>query len=155
LRIVERASYDDRRGETMRKTLLVFPLVLVVAAFGLAACGGDDEEGADTTETTTETTETGGAAGDVLVATVGPGFTITLTTPDGADVSTLEPGSYTIQVSDQSDIHNFYLTGPNVDESTTVEEVTEVTWEVDLEPGEFSFVCDPHASSMNGSFTVS
>jgi plastocyanin len=139
----------------MRKTLLVLPLVLVVAAFGLTACGGDDEEGADTTETTTETTETGGAAGDVLVATVGPGFTITLTTPDGADVSTLEPGSYTIQVSDQSDIHNFHLTGPNVDESTTVEEVTEVTWDVDLEPGEFSFVCDPHASSMNGSFTVS
>jgi plastocyanin len=145
------------RGEAMRKTLLVLPLVLVVAAFGLAACGSDDEEGADTTETTTEatdTTETGGAAGDVLVATVGPGFTISLTMQDGTDVSTLEPGSYSIQVSDESDIHNFHLTGPNVDESTTVEEVTEVTWDVDLEPGEFSFVCDPHASSMNGSFTV-
>lgn len=142
----------------MRKTLLALPLVLVVAALALAGCGGDDEEGAGTTETTTETTdttETGGAAGDVLVATVGPGFTISLATPDGADVTTLEPGSYTIQVSDQSDIHNFHLTGPNVDTSTTVEEVTEVAWDLDLEPGEYSFVCDPHASSMNGSFTVS
>jgi plastocyanin len=36
-----------------------------------------------------------------------------------------------------------------------VEEVTEVTWDLDLEPGEYSYVCDPHASSMNGSFTVS
>ncbi len=140
----------------MRRTLLVLPLVLAVAAFALAGCGGDDEEGAATTDTTTETTDTGGgAAGDTLVATVGPGFTISLTTPDGADVTTLEPGSYEIQVSDQSDIHNFHLTGPSVDESTTVEEVTEVTWTIDFEPGEYSFVCDPHASSMNGSFTVS
>jgi plastocyanin len=155
--MVERARYDDRKGATMRKTLLALSLVLVVAAVGLAACGGDDEEAGTTgtTTETTETTETGGAGGDVLVATVGPGFTISLTTPDGADVTTLEPGSYSLQVSDASDIHNFHLTGPEVDTSTTVEEVTEVTWDLDLEPGEYSYVCDPHASSMNGSFTVS
>ena len=28
------------------------------------------------------------------------------------------------------------------------------TFEITLEPGEYRFVCDPHASSMNGSFTV-
>jgi plastocyanin len=144
------------RGENaMPKALLALLLVLVVAALAFAGCGGDDEEGAGTTETTTETTDTGAATGATLLASVGPGFEINLTAADGEDVTTVEPGAYTIEVSDQSDIHNFHLTGPELDESTTVEEVGDVSWAVTLEPGEHTFVCDPHASSMNGSFTVS
>jgi plastocyanin len=42
-----------------------------------------------------------------------------------------------------------------VDVTTEVSEVGEVTWEVDLQAGSYEFVCDPHASSMNGSFEVS
>ena len=30
----------------------------------------------------------------------------------------------------------------------------EETFELELEAGEYEFVCDPHASQMNGSFTV-
>ena len=64
-------------------------------------------------------------------------------------------GSYTIEINDQSDLHNFHLTGAGgVDTSTSVAEVTEVTWELDLEAGSYEYVCDPHASSMNGSFEV-
>jgi len=144
----------------MRRTLLVLVLGLAVVAFVAAGCGGDDEEGAgtiETTETTTDTTGTGTEAGEKeLYASVGPGFEISLTTEDGADVTSIPAGEYKIEVNDQSDIHNFHLTGPGgVDESTTVEEEGEVTWTVDLGAGEYTFVCDPHASSMNGSFTVS
>jgi plastocyanin len=141
----------------MRKRMIVLVLGLAVAAFAVAGCGGDDDEGAATdTETVTET-ETGGSgeAGGTLLASVGPGFEISLTNEEGDAVSTLASGTYTIEVNDQSDAHNFHLTGPGVDETTSVGEVAEVTWEVTLEAGSYEFVCDPHASSMNGSFEVS
>ena len=67
----------------------------------------------------------------------------------------LARGDYTLVVDDQSSSHNFHLTGPGgVDVSTDVGEEGEKTFQVTLEPGEYRFVCDPHASSMNGSFTV-
>lgn len=141
----------------MRKTIFVLTLGLAVVALVATGCGGDDE-GSGTTETDTATeTETGGAPepGSTLLGNVGPGFEISLTTEDGQDVTTLAPGSYTIEINDQSSAHNFHLTGPGVDTSTTVEEVTEVSWELDLEAGSYEFVCDPHASSMNGGFEVS
>ena len=140
----------------MRRTLLVLILGLAVAAFAVVGCGGDDDEGAATdTETTTETTDTGGGeAGGTLTGNVGPGFEISLTTEDGEAVTTLAAGTYTIEVNDQSDIHNFHLTGSGVDETTTVAETGEQTWEVTFEAGEYTYVCDPHASTMNGSFEV-
>ena len=54
-----------------------------------------------------------------LVATVGPGFTITLT-KGGKKVTKLMHGSYTITVNDKSPIHNFHLTGPGLNKSTNV-----------------------------------
>jgi plastocyanin len=69
-------------------------------------------------------------------------------------VSTLAAGSYTIEVDDQSDIHNFHLTGPRVEETTEVGATGTDTWNVTVEPGTYSFVCDPHAGSMNGDFEV-
>jgi plastocyanin len=138
----------------MRKTLLVLALGLAVVAFVAAGCGGDDEEGAGTTETTETGGETG-EAGQELYASVGPGFVISMTTEEGDAVTSVPAGEYKIEVNDQSDQHNFHLTGPGgVDVSTTVEETGETTWTVTLEAGEYTFVCDPHASSMNGSFTV-
>jgi plastocyanin len=141
----------------MQRTILVLLLGLALAAAAVAGCGGDDDDNGAATETDTATeTETGGAAapGDTLLGSVGPGFDISLTTEDGQDVTTLAPGSYTITVNDQSDIHNFHLTGPGVETSTTVSEVTEVSWPVELEAGTYAYQCDPHASSMNGSFEV-
>jgi plastocyanin len=35
-----------------------------------------------------------------------------------------------------------------------VSEEGQKTYEVDLVAGEYKFQCDPHASSMNGTFTV-
>jgi plastocyanin len=141
----------------MRRTILVLLLGLALAAAAVASCGGDDDDNGAATETDTATeTETGGTAapGSTLLGSVGPGFDINLTTEDGQDVTTLSPGSYTIEVNDQSDIHNFHLTGPGVETSTTVSEVNEVSWPVELQAGTYEYQCDPHASSMNGSFEV-
>jgi plastocyanin len=132
--------------------IVVLVLAVAMAAFALAGCGGDDDEGATDTETTTETT---GEAGATLAASVGPGFDISLTMENGDEIAALAPGTYTIQLNDQSDIHNFHLTGPAVDETTDVAETGEQTWEVTLEAGEYTYVCDPHAGTMNGSFEVS
>jgi plastocyanin len=127
---------------------------LAVLALAVAGCGGDDGEAGETTETET-TTATTPVDGSTLNASVGPGFEISLTGADGSDVSTLPAGRYTIDVDDQSDIHNFHLSGGSVDESTEVGGTGTDTWELTLEEGAYSFVCDPHSGTMSGSFEVS
>jgi len=93
-------------------------------------------------------------AATTLTATVGPGFTITLK-QGGKKVSKLKAGSYTIKVADKSNIHNFRLKGPGVDQATSVAKVGSTTWKVKLKKGKYTFVCDPHPTSMKGSFSVS
>ena len=105
-------------------------------------------EAAATTEASATTG--GGGGGTTLNGSVGPGFDISLDGTDG-----ITAGDYTIVVNDQSSAHNFHLTGPGgVDVSTDVSAEGEQTFEVTLVAGEYKFQCDPHASSMNGSFTV-
>ena len=91
-----------------------------------------------------------------LVATVGPGPKITLKTSSGATVRSLKPGTYAITVRDRSRAHNFHLIGPTntLNRSTTVRFVGTTTWRLRLEKGRYAYVCDPHARSMKGSFTV-
>ena len=126
-------------------------IVFVLLGLAVAGCGGDDDEAATTTEATAATTEeSGSGGGTTLNGSVGPGFDISLDGTDG-----LTAGSYTIVVNDQSDQHNFHLTGPGgVDVQTDVGSTGEESLDVELEAGEYTFVCDPHASQMNGSFTV-
>ncbi len=91
-----------------------------------------------------------GGGGTTLNGSVGPGFDISLDGTDG-----ITAGDYTLVVNDQSTAHNFHLTGPGgVDVSTEVSEEGEKSFDVTLVPGEYKFQCDPHASQMNGSFTV-
>ena len=89
-----------------------------------------------------------------LQASVGPGFTISLKDASGAKVTHLDPGTYAVHVVDQSDMHNFDLTGPGVSKSTEVTEVGEQEWTVTFTDGTYRYVCDVHATSMKGSFTV-
>ena len=132
-----------RRTALALTLALALPLLLVA----LAGCGGDDEEAVDTT---TAAATSGGGGGSTLNGSVGPGFDISL---DGADG--LSAGDYTIAVEDLSSAHNFHLTGPgDVDVSTSVGDEGEESFDVTLEPGEYTFVCDPHASQMRGTFTV-
>ena len=137
----------------MRRIQLILALVLVVTGLALAGCGGgDDNEAAATTAAATTSGSTGGGAGGgggEITGTVGPGFDISMTGTDG-----LSPGDYTIKISDKSSAHNFHLMGPGVDVKTEVSEEGDVEWNVTLQAGEYKFQCDPHASSMNGTFTV-
>ena len=142
----------------MTRTRMGAVIGLAVLAVALAGCGGsDDDASGTTTETTTTsetTTDTTATSGTTRTASVGPGFDISLTGADGAAVSTLAAGDYTIEVDDQSDIHNFHLTVPGVDEMTDVGGTGTDTWTVTLEAGSYHFQCDPHASTMNGDFEV-
>ena len=133
---------------------------LAVAALALAGCGGGDDEASGTTDTETTTTATttsqaGGDTGTVLKGSVGPGFEISLSTADGQSVETLAPGSYTVEVDDQSDIHNFHLSGDGVDVSTDVGSTGTESFDITVTSGTYTFVCDPHSSTMHGSFDVS
>src|SRR5207253_2188850 len=84
------------------------------------------------------------AATSTLYASVGPGYTISLKDAAGVAVTSLAPGTYTIVVDDQAADHNFHLSGPGVDQATTVPFVGQVTWTVTLSAGSYRFVCDPH-----------
>jgi hypothetical protein len=91
-----------------------------------------------------------------LVAVVGTNeaFVISLRDASGNLVTHLDPGAYDIAVSDRALSHNFHLKGPGVDQATPVEEQQEVTWTVTFTDGRYSFVCDPHAATLRGYFTV-
>ncbi len=75
-----------------------------------------------------------------LSATVGPGFTISMS------AKSVKPGTYTITVKDLSNIHNFHLIGRGVNQATSVPAVKTTTWKVTLKKGTYRFICDPHAS---------
>jgi hypothetical protein len=96
------------------------------------------------------------AANPKLTGVVGPGFTITLKDSSGKKVSKLKAGSYSLTVQDKSNIHNFHLSGPGLNKVvTSVSFKGNKTVTVTLKKGTYKYVCDPHASIMKGSFTVS
>ncbi len=94
------------------------------------------------------------ASTPTLTGTVGPGFTITLT-KGGKKVTKLTAGTYVFKIVDKSNIHDFHLTGPGVNKKTSVGGQGTSTWKLTLKKGTYKYVCDPHASFMKGSFTVS
>ena len=92
------------------------------------------------------------AAPPKLTGTVGPGFTITLK-KSGTKVTRLKSGKYSIAVSDLSNFHNFHLIGPGVNKKTSVTGMGKTSWTVSLQKGKtYRFLCDPHATTMKGSF---
>jgi hypothetical protein len=116
----------------------IFPIVAAVAAAAVAALA---------------LALPGTAATPKLVATVGPGETITLRTAAGAPVRSLRAGIYTVVVKDSSDEHNFRIVGPGVNKATGVGSTGTVTWKVKLVRGKaYRFQCDPHSDDMRGAF---
>ena len=91
-----------------------------------------------------------------LRATVGPGFTITLT-KNGRRVTRVAPGLYRIVVSDRSAIHNFKLEksgGAFERTMTTVGFKGIRTQTVRLTAGRWEYYFAPHERTMKGHFTV-
>ena len=93
-----------------------------------------------------------------LTGTVGPAFSISLKDANGKPVNQLDPGDYTITVTDNSDDHDFHLTGPGgVDRATNLDNTNpgqseKFVWEVTLVNGVYKYKCDAHPSQMKGSF---
>jgi plastocyanin len=98
------------------------------------------------------------ADGNVLVATVGPGFTIDVADASGKHVDSVPAGRYTLVVHDLSAEHNFVLAdkpaGLHVRVETEVEFVGDKSFEIDLAPGRYAYACSPHWQVMNGGFTA-
>ena len=94
-----------------------------------------------------------GAANPKLQARVADPVSISLTV-GGKKVTTLKPGVYTIVVKDEATDHDFHLTGPGVNRTTTVGGTGTETWKVTLRRGSYTYKCDPHAAFMKGSFSV-
>jgi plastocyanin len=94
-----------------------------------------------------------------LVAKVGPdqSFKISLT-KGGKKVTTLKHGNYVVLVYDTATVHNFHLTGGGLNKNSGVafKRAKPLRWPITLKKGKtYHYVCDPHASLMKGSFTVS
>src|SRR5581483_177856 len=71
-----------------------------------------------------------------LSGTVGPGFTISMSK------KRVPHGKYVITIRDKAGIHNFHLTGPGVNKSTSISGTGTFTWRVTLKKGTYRFVCD-------------
>lgn len=83
-----------------------------------------------------------------LTGTVGPGFTISM------NKKTVKAGSYLITIHDKASIHDFHLTGPGVNKTTSVPTIGTTKWTVKLKKGTYHFVCDPHRTIMHGILKV-
>ncbi len=118
-----------------------WPLLLAFFALGLAAATFAARGGSAPT------------ADGTLSASVGPGFSISLT-QGGSAVTNLAPGTYTVNVSDMSTFHNFHLSGPGVSQATVVDTTSSATWTVTLSDGSYHFQCDAHPTMLHGDFTV-
>jgi hypothetical protein len=132
--------------------VLAVALVASAVAVSAAACGGSGGSGGGS----------GAATGAVqhpksLVGDVGhnDAFSISLKDENGSPINHLAAGTYSLTVKDESSIHDFHLSGDGVDDATTVPDTGTKTFTVTFKPGRYTFVCDPHASTMHGSFTVS
>jgi plastocyanin len=93
------------------------------------------------------------AAVPTLQAVVADPVNISLTM-GGKKVSALKAGRYLIVVKDQASDHDFHLTGPGLNRTTSVSGKGTQRWTVRLQKGTYKYVCDPHAAFMKGSFTV-
>jgi len=90
-----------------------------------------------------------------LIGTVADPASISLRHENGTAVTDIPAGTYTIEVRDESIMHNFHLSGSGVDQRTDVETTGTVTWTVTLQDkARYTFVCDPHNTTMRGSFTT-
>jgi plastocyanin len=136
----------------MRRTITAFALLALLTV--LAACGGAaTDSGAVPPETAAQQ---GTLAGADLVGTVGPGYSIELM-QGSEDVTALKAGTYSLAVTDSATMHNFALQAPD----GTITQITDLPFTgtksatVKLTPGTWTYFCQPHATQMRGSFTVS
>jgi hypothetical protein len=94
------------------------------------------------------------SSGVELLASVGPGRSISLRLGDGTRVARLKAGSYTFVVTDRSRHDNFHLTG-RVDRKTGIAFAGTRRWIVELKKGTYRYRSDAHPRTLRGTFSVS
>jgi plastocyanin len=83
------------------------------------------------------------------------GFKIEMKNQANKKLTSVKAGTYRIKIEDKATIHNFRLKGPGVNKATSVPGKTDdLIWTVTLKKGTYTFLCDPHASMMRGTFKV-
>lgn len=133
---------------TRRHPLAAGAALVLVGAFALTACGGDDDDAGAPREC-------------VTVAPVDGVTELTVTGKNLAfDVECFEvqpgPVSFTFVNADSGVSHNLHVSGPGGVNARTDLERGETTQVLELEltePGRYDFVCDPHAT-MEGQINV-
>ena len=126
---------------TQRSGFLALGAASLAAVATLAAVlvGGPSAAGHDPTGAA-RASAAGGL--DRIVGSVGPGFTISVSP------RRVQPGRYRLVIHDRSSMHNWHITGPGVNEKTTVAFQGTQRFAVRLTPGRYRIVCDPHATTM-------
>lgn len=81
-------------------------------------------------------------------------FKIEMENKAGKKLKSVKAGTYRIKVEDKATIHNFRLKGPGFNKATSVRGKTEAIWVVKLRKGTYTFLCNPHATTMRGKFRV-
>jgi hypothetical protein len=97
-----------------------------------------------------------GASGTMVRPTLTAKVTarsISLVKEDGTRVRVLQPNAYRVVVRDASATQNFHLTGPSVNARTKVPAKTTATWNVDLQPGNYTYRSDKN-TRLRGTFVV-
>lgn len=81
-------------------------------------------------------------------------FKIEMENKAGKKLKSVRAGTYRLKVEDKATVHNFRLKGPGLNKATKVPARTEAIWTVRLRKGTYTFLCDPHAGTMRGTFRV-
>lgn len=148
------------------KKIMILIAVLALAAFGLAACGGDDDSSetsettAMTSETTTDasdtTTETSGGAGGTVSFEADPGGALAYTETE----VTADAGENTIEFDNPASLpHDVVIEDQGGDEIAKTEVVTSgsTSTTANLDKGSYTFYCSipgHREAGMEGTLTV-
>lgn len=144
----------------MTKKLPVFLCVLALGAFGISACGDDDEEEAAPTDTKTEQQAPDGAP------PAGKAETISVSAePDGSfafqeESLSVDSGPVSFEFDNPAQlVHDFCVEDPNGNDIGCTDQITKSQDEltVDLEPGKYEFYCSVaghREGGMEGPLTV-
>lgn len=159
----------------MTSTRTTITVLLAAAALLLTGCTGsgapEPDAASDPASTVPAATSDAGsdsessdpaapAAAGELIGVVGSAddpeaYAIGVLDGDGNPVTSVPAGEYSLTFADLSRMHNFHLTGPGgVDVATDVAGSDETTVQVTLEPGTYTYVCDPHEGTMRGELEV-
>ncbi|HEY4349036.1 MAG TPA: hypothetical protein VGM80_15780 [Gaiellaceae bacterium] len=81
-------------------------------------------------------------------------YSIGVTFDDGSVAKSVPPGTYTLLINDQSQLHNFHFYGAGLDDESGVTDVQTLRFTVNLTTGIYNFVCDVHPDEMAGTIVV-